>query len=260
MHSLDLIRGRKSNMKTLTKYTLPVMSLFLCSCNKDEAFSPSNTGSKVLVSIQLPTSLEMLPLRAMYRSDICHKEQVNGVGGSYEEPGFKVMKIALKNEVEEKSHNLSIPMDGGGECEWKLSNITFSFQSVLVNGVSDKIPVSEVVIFDGNIPQRVSGSYQDVNGDLDLTGDYFPMITTYHINGYKRVESIVRSTPDKMYRMHGGRNVFFHPEFHPSKTIYALEPKEHKTGQYMSITYPDGTTESSPNFPDYKKIQSLIFD
>ncbi|WP_455916868.1 hypothetical protein [Pantoea agglomerans] len=245
-------------MKTLTKYLLPAISFFLCACNKDEAFFPSEKGENILISIQLPKSLEMLPLRVMYRSDICHKKQVNGAGHSYEVPGYKTMKLSLNHKGKEKGGKLPIPRDGGGDCKWKLSNLTLSFQSILGDGISHSVPISEVVIFDDNDPQRISGSYQDVNGDLDLTGDYFPMVTTYHINGYKKVESIIRSTPDKMYRVRNGGSVSFHPRFHSTKTIYALEPKEQKVGEYMSITYPDGTTKSSPYFPDHKKIQSLI--
>ncbi|CAI1051500.1 hypothetical protein [Serratia entomophila] len=245
-------------MKTSTKYLLPVISLFLVSCNKDEGFSPVENGGTVLLSIQLPKKLEMLPLRVMYRSNICHKKQVDGSGNSYKEPGYKTMNLALKSEGKDKGYKISLPRDGGGDCEWKLSNLTLSIQSVPRDGVSHNVPISETVIFDNNSPQRLSGSYLDVNGDLDLTGDYFPIVTTYHISGFKIVESIVKSSPDKMYRVHNGENVFFHPVFHYTKTIYAVEPKEQKIGEYMSITYPDGTTESSPFFPDYKKIQSLI--
>lgn len=234
------------------------MVLLLAACNKDEAFSPVANGGSVLLSIQLPTYLEMLPLRIMYRSDICRKKQVDSSGNSYEEAGYKTMNIALKNEGKGNKYKTPIPRNGGGDCEWKLSNLTLSFQSILGDGESQNVPVSEVVIFDNNTPQRLSGSYIDINGDLDLAGDYFPMITMYHINGNKKVSSIVKGEQNKMYRMHSGDNIYFHPKFHSTKIIHAVEPKEQKIGVYMSVTYPDGTTESSPYFPNYTKLRSLI--
>jgi len=247
-------------MKTSTKYLLPVITLLLASCNKDEEFSPVASGGSVLVSIQLPKYLEMLPLRVMYRSDICHKKQVNGSGNSYEAPGYKTLNLELKNEGKDKEYKIPIPRDGGGDCEWRLSNLTLSFKSTLEENVSYNVPISEVVIFDKNSPQRLSGSYLDVNGDLDLTGGYFPMITAYHVSGNKKVLSIVKEENDKMYRVHNGGNIYFNPKFHFSKIIYAVEPKEQKIGEYMSVTYPDGTTESSPYFPNYKKLKLILKD
>lgn len=245
-------------MKISTKYVLPVMVFLLASCNKDEAFAPVVNESSVSLSIKLPLDLEMLPLRIMYRSDICRKKQVDGSGNTYEEAGYKTMNLALKNEGKGSEHKIPIPRNGGGDCEWKLSNLTLSFQSIPVDGEAQNVPISEVVIFDNNAPQQLRGSYIDINGDLDLTGDYFPMLTTYRINGSKKVSSIVKGAPDKMYRMHGGDNIYFHPEFHSNKIIKAVEPKEQKVGVYMSVTYPDGTTESSPYFPNYKRLRSLI--
>lgn len=235
-------------MKTLTKYLLSAISFLLCSCDKDEVLSPPEKGGHVFISIQLPKSLEMLPLKVIYRSNLCQKIKTDGLGSSYKVPGFKTMNLALKNGVKDKEYKIPIPRSIGGDCEWKLSNLTLIFKSTLDNGISDNVPISEVVIFDNNPPQRLSGSYLDVNGNLDLTDDYFPIVTTYHISGFKKVESILRSSPDKMYRMINGGGIFFHPRFHFEKTIYAVEPKEQKVGEYMSIIYPDGTIESSPFF------------
>lgn len=242
-------------MKISTKHVLPVMVLLLASCNKDEAFSPVANGSSVSLSIQLPKHLEMLPLRVMYRSDICRKKQVDGSGNSYKEAGYKTMNLVLKNEGKGNEYKIPIPRNGGGDCEWKLSNLTLRFQSIPGDGDAQNVPASEVVIFDNNAPQQLRGSYIDINGDLDLTGDYFPMVTTYYINGDKKVSSIVKGESDKMYRMHSGNSIYFNPTFHSRKIIKAVEPKEQKIGVYMSVTYPDGTVESSPYFPNYKKLQ-----
>jgi hypothetical protein len=56
------------------------------------------------------------------------------------------------------------------------------------------------------------------------------------------------------------KEVIFFPRLHSTKILRATEPQVQKVGEYISVLYPDGTTESSPYFPNYKKLQAILKD
>ena len=122
---------------------------------------------------------------------------------------------------------------------------------------SESIPIKEIIVFDDNSPQRLSGTYEVINGNVTLNEDYFPLITERRKIGSPVEYSIVRSSPDVIYKSTSAKEVIFEPRLHFSKALRATEPAEQKVGVYMSVLYPDGTVESKPYFPNYKKLQLL---
>lgn len=69
--------------------------------------------------------------------------------------------------------------------------------------------------------------------------------------------SMVRSSPDVIYKSTSAKEVIFDPGLHFLKTLRATESAVQKVGVYMSVLYPDGTVENGPYFPNYKKLQLL---
>lgn len=69
--------------------------------------------------------------------------------------------------------------------------------------------------------------------------------------------SIVRSSPDVIYKSTSAKEVIFEPRLHFLKTLRATEPAVQKVGAYISVLYPDGTVANGPYFPNYKKLQLL---
>ncbi|MEN5017136.1 hypothetical protein ABEH87_12395 [Erwinia sp. Eh17-17] len=249
-------------MKKLIDILLFVIAVSLVGCDNNKSLVLSETGENVDITAKVSSITEMTPLGIMYRSDVCHKQRIKSTGETYYEPGYHYIKMNYEYSKEDEIYKIQVPRFGGGACRWKLSNVTIGIKNKVSSefneGRYEIIPITEIVTFDGNSPQRLSGSYQDIDGDVVLDKDYFPMVTVRRDEGALKEKSFVRATPDVIFRTKNTKNILFSPRIHLAKVIYAVEPKVHKLGDYISVTYPDGTTESSPFFPDYKKIQSLL--
>ncbi|MFK3662722.1 hypothetical protein ACI2I2_19775 [Scandinavium sp. NPDC088450] len=248
-------------MKILIRDMTFILPFLLLGCDKDESLNPPPDGETVSVVAKMPADSKILPLEIMYRSSTCLKNRKNSNGDVVKEPGYHFVKKDFNHASDDSMFNLEIPRDGGGRCNWKLSNVTLGFSlKVLPSGNDEKsenIPIKEIVVFDNNSPQRLSGSYEAINGNVKLKGDYFPLITKRRDSSSPVEYSIIRSSPDVIYKSTSAKEVVFEPRLHSSKTLRATEPKVQKVGMYMSVLYPDGTVDNGPYFPNYKKLQLL---
>ncbi|WP_236310686.1 hypothetical protein [Escherichia coli] len=223
--------------------------------------NPPSNGEMVSVIAKMPAGSKILPLEIMYRSTTCLKSRKDSNGGIVKEPGYYFVKKEFNSVSDDNIFNLKIPRDGGGQCNWELSNITLGFYlKELPSGKDEKsenIPIKEIIVFDDNSPQRLSGTYEIINGDVTLKENYFPLITKRRNSNTLLEYSIVRSSPDVIYKSISAKKVIFEPRIHFSKVLRATEPTGQKVGVYMSVLYPDGTIENGPYFPNYKKLQFL---
>ncbi|NTZ36267.1 hypothetical protein EXW94_00580 [Enterobacter sp. JMULE2] len=248
-------------MKILIKNIVFIFPFLLLGCDKDESLNPPPDSEVVSVIAKMPTDSKILPLEIMYRSTTCLKSRKNSNGDVVKEPGYHFIKKEFNNISGDSIFNLDVSRDGGGQCNWRLSNITLGFN--LKAPPSDKdeksenIPIKEIIVFDDNSPQRLSGPYEVINGNVNLNEDYFPLITERRRIGSPVEYSIVRSSPDVIYKSTSAKEVIFEPRLHFLKTLRATEPLVQKVGVYMSVLYPDGTVENGPYFPNYKKLQLL---
>ncbi|OVZ93166.1 hypothetical protein CBW58_07105 [Yersinia frederiksenii] len=247
-------------MKKLIKYSLLMVPVLLSGCEKDERLSPPLNGKSVSVTVKIPHEIDVLPLGVMYRSNKCFKKRSNSNGESYEVPGFHFTEINLKQIGDSDLFESQVPFDGGGNCQWKLSNVTIGIKykknALFESGDVTNVPINEIITFDEMEPQRVSGSYKDVYKELVISGDYYPMMTTYRIKDQSKTLSIVKEI-DFIYKMHEADKLFFYPVIHSNLIVKAMEPDKQKVGEYFEVTYPDGVVTSSPYFPDFKKLRTL---
>lgn len=238
-----------------------IFPFLLLGCDKDESLNPPPDSEMVFVVAKMPAGGKILPLEIMYRSTTCLKNRKNSNGDVVKEPGYHFVKKEFNHLSGDSIFNLEVSRDGGGRCNWKLSNVTLSFNlKELPSGNDEKsenIPVKEIVVFDNNSPQLLSGSYEAINGNIKLKGDYFPLITKRRDSSSQVEYSIIRSSPDVIYKSTSAKEVIFEPRLHSLKTLRATEPKVQKVGVYMSVLYPDGIVENGPYFPNYKKLQLL---
>ncbi len=248
-------------MRILIKNMMYIFSFFLLGCDKNESLNPPSNGEMVSVIAKMPAGSKILPLEIMYRSTTCLKSRKDSNGGMVKEPGYYFVKKEFNSVSDDNIFNLKIPRDGGGQCNWELSNITLGFYlKELPSGKDEKsenIPIKEIIVFDDNSPQRLSGTYEIINGDVTLKENYFPLITKRRNSNTLLEYSIVRSSPDVIYKSTSAKKVIFEPRIHFSKVLRATEPTGQKVGVYMSVLYPDGTIENGPYFPNYKKLQFL---
>ena len=205
-------------MRKLISLIFIITPFFLVACDRDKSFSSSENGETVLVKVRLPLELEVLPLRVMYRSTICLKKNVDSRGKRYDEPGYNLVRLIFKPTSDNNAFELLVPENGGGVCRWKLSNITIRMQikdtNFLDSEITKNVPISELIIFDDNSPQRMSGSYKEINGKYVMHNDYYPLITHHRVNGDYKTASIIRSTPDLMYKTNSSKTISFEPSFH----------------------------------------------
>ena len=248
-------------MRILIKNMMYIFSFFFFFFDKNESLNPPSNGEMVSVIAKMPAGSKILPLEIMYRSTTCLKSRKDSNGGIVKEPGYYFVKKEFNSVSDDNIFNLKIPRDGGGQCNWELSNITLGFYlKELPSGKDEKsenIPIKEIIVFDDNSPQRLSGTYEIINGDVTLKENYFPLITKRRNSNTLLEYSIVRSSPDVIYKSTSAKKVIFEPRIHFSKVLRATEPTGQKVGVYMSVLYPDGTIENGPYFPNYKKLQFL---
>jgi len=241
-----------------------IFSFLLLGCDKDESLNCFPDGEMVSVIAKMPLDSEILPLEVIYRSNYCLKSRKNPNGDEVKEPAYHFVKKEFSHTASDSVFNLTIARNGGGQCKWMLSNITLGFNIKEVplakSENAERIPIKEIVVFDDNSPQRLSGSSEAVNGNVKLEGDYFPLITKRRDRNSPLEYSIVRSSPDVIYKSISAKEVIFSPRLHSTKILRATESQVQKVGEYISVLYPDNTTESSPYFPNYKKLQAILKD
>lgn len=248
-------------MNILLSILTLIFSFFLLGCDKDESLNLPPDGEMLSVIAKMPTDSKILPLEIMYRSTTCLKSRKNSNGDVVKEPGYHFIKKEFNLASGDSIFNLDVSRDGGGQCNWRLSNISLGFNLKELpsdkDEKSENIPIKEIIVFDGNSPQRLSGAYEVINENVTLDDDYFPLITKRRSIGSPVEYSIVRSSPDVIYKSTSEKEVIFEPRLHFLKTLRATEPAVQKVGVYMSVLYPDGTVENGPYFPNYKKLQLL---
>ncbi|ANS42239.1 hypothetical protein [Serratia inhibens] len=200
-------------MKILIKNIMFIFPFLLLGCEKDELLNPPSDGEIVSVIAKMPVDSKILPLEIMYRSTTCLKSRKNSNGDVVTEPGYHFVKKEFNRASGDSILNLEVSRDGGGQCNWKLSNITLGFNlKDLPSGKDEKnenIPIKEIIVFDDNSPQRLSGSYEVINGNVKLEGDYFPLITKRRDSNSPLEYSIIKSSPDVIYKSTSAKEVIF---------------------------------------------------
>ncbi len=80
-----------------------------------------------------------------------------------------------KNTVSNK-----VALSGGGACDWELSNIKLQFKynnpDAFGENIKKNVPDDIVFMFDNNEPPRGNGYEEDVNGNVIVVKDFYPMV------------------------------------------------------------------------------------
>ena len=153
-------------------------------------------------------------------------------------------------------------MDGGGACQWRLSNVTFgvaytdptSFGETVSYGGGGGV----VVIFDHNNSPRGGADFK-VKGDLTIKKDYYPWVSEAFLGGYKKHVSLAgEGNLYLKYQALQARQVFFEPVLHSNYLVTSEGTKVHKVGSFIKFTYPDGTVVADGSHsPDLRKLQTI---
>ncbi len=233
---------------------LPLLALSSCVLSED--LSPPADGKTVKVSVVKPADIDILPMDVIYRSEKCRDKIFTSTGEITSRAGYHLLTVPFKPETGSDMVSNSVALNGGGQCEWKLSNIKFDFQYHNMKKfgarVKRSIPSDIVFVFDRNAPPRGDGHYDDVYGVIEIEKNYYPLIRRKNTDEEMLVLSI-QGQPMLTYRVHDANSIVFKPIFHSDMVVNAVPPK--KKGDGYSLFYPNGDEIIDHHFPNSEKTE-----
>jgi hypothetical protein len=241
---------------------LSTLLVSLSGCAKDRTLSPPLDSEQVIVRVKVPKQLEAETMQVMYRSTVCTFTDHSAYGTPYKRDGYQRMDIQPARQGVSDIYEAKLSVDGGGNCQWRLSNVTF--------GVVYKDPISfgegvtfgsgggVVVVFDQNNSSRGRVGIS-VEGDVKIKKDYYPWVDEEFIGSDKKTISLAGETENYLtYQALQARYVYFEPVLHSNFILYSSGPKVKKEGNYTSYTYPDGSVVADGRWhPNFRKLQAI---
>ncbi|MCS3467039.1 hypothetical protein M2401_000760 [Pseudomonas sp. JUb42] len=235
----------------------------LSGCGQDLSLDPPPDSEQMTVTVKVPEELEAETLEVMYRSPICKRITHGSSGQRIELEGYHGVNVQLQREGQSDLYTANLPMDGGGACQWHLSNIMFGVAYANPTRFGENVSYGAgggvVVMLDRNRPSRSSGLPIKVNGDLVVKKDYYPWLKESFIGRYrKRISLAGEGDIYLMYQALQARNIYFEPVLHSDFMVTSEGTKVHKVGDFIKFTYPDGSVAADGKYrPDFRKLQAL---
>ncbi|MDC9604690.1 hypothetical protein [Xenorhabdus griffiniae] len=231
---------------------------FIQGCAQSESFSPPVNRENIHFMATIPDELDALPLSAMYRSEICRKERRTANMKSYSVPGFHratyPLSIGQSNQVE-----VSVPKEGGGRCDWKLSNITFEVKLKDTSKIDPLINKSfgfkTTFVIDGNAPQEFDGGYLKINGDLHEKIILFPLLTKLFLNGKEFSFDLIGKHDPLTYKTGTAKNINLN-YIYIKQMLSVWTDRKNNDRPFM--TYPNGDIVYGEVRPEYKKLMGIL--
>lgn len=234
----------------------------LTACAMDYSLAPPANSESVNVTLKVPVELVPEVMQVMYRSSICKRLTRGASGQRIDLEGYHSIKIPLERQHQTSLYHASIPKNGGGKCNWSLSNITLGVAYPEPNqfgtGVKYGAGGGLIVKFDGN-PAPRDGASIPVYGDVVVKHEYFPWLSEAFLGGYRKYISLAGEAGIYVtYQASNAREVIFEPVLHAKYLVSSVQPKEKKKGNHTVFTYPDGSVVSNGAVrPDFRKLQAI---
>ncbi|WP_122734559.1 hypothetical protein [Pseudomonas viridiflava] len=249
-------------MKPVLLVAGTTLLISLSGCAKDYGLAPPVDSEKITVTVRVPKELKARPMKVMYRSPVCSFTDHTGSGVAYKREGYQKFDLEPVRLGESDLYEAKLPVDGGGACQWRLSNVTFGVvykkPEQFGDDVTHRSGGGVIVVFDHNKPWR-SGSSTEVEGDLTIREDYYPWVSESFLGQYSHRVNLISG--DDIYLTYDAltaKSVYFEPILHSDFVRYSIEPKEKKKGNYTRFTFPDGSVVANgrPN-SKFLKLQAI---
>lgn len=228
----------------------------------ERGFDFSQGGDQIVVRVKLQEDLKLRQMKAIYRSRICTFLDYSASGVASERDGYNNTILQPYRDGESDNYKAILVIDGGGECQWKLSNLTFGVDYKYPERFGKDVQVAGAggitVVFDDNQPQQ-GGSHRMVEGDLNIVEDYYLLVSDRpgrhpRINVGLTAEDGVYPS----YKAKAARVINFEPRLHSSYVTYSSRPEVKAKGGHVKFTYPDGSVVADGRVrPDFKKLQCI---
>jgi hypothetical protein len=236
------------------------LSTVLIGCAKDTNFAPPADSEYVTVTVKVPPDFEPETMQVVYRSSVCKRRTSDSAGRPFEIEGFNSMKIQPRRLETKELYEAKIAVNGGGQCGWRLSNVTF--------GITHPHPIVHgadwfaggggvVVIFDNNNSGR-GGADFFVDGNLHLVKDYYYWISERFLGGHVKTLSLFGGGYGYlMYNAATAKEIYFEPVVHSKYVLRSVGPKVKKDGNHPTFTYPDGSTSSNGKPASFARLEAI---
>lgn len=234
----------------------------LNGCAMDRSFSPPAENQYVTVAVKVSSDLKARPMKVMYRSAVCTEPSYDGNFNRTDLEGHYVVELQPQRRAETDVYEARLAIDGGGACQWRLSNATFGVFYSKPEFSGEQVTFGSgggvVVVFDHNNSQRGTRGIE-VSGDLELLQDYYPWIDEEFLGAYRKSIKLVGGVSLFLeYYAPDARYVYFEPVFHRDYLLRSKGPSVKKPGNYTAFTYPDGSFFDDGNFhPDFEHLQDI---
>ncbi|EOV8960592.1 hypothetical protein ACN6U0_002417 [Cronobacter turicensis] len=227
---------------------LPLLALSSCVLSED--LSPPVDGKAVKIAVVKPVDVDILPMDVIYRSEKCRDKVFTSTGAITTRAGYHRLTVPFNPEKGSNIVSNNIALDGGGQCEWKISNIRFQFKFSKMDrfgiNIKKNIPNDIVFMFDDNQPPRGNGHKDNVMGDVLIIKDYYALINDkFTDDGFDVLH--IEGQPLLTYRVYNVRNIIFKPNVHSDIVVNVLTPQK-KEDDYI-ILYPNGERVADHLFP-----------
>ncbi|WEK28261.1 MAG: hypothetical protein P0Y58_15225 [Candidatus Pseudomonas phytovorans] len=229
---------------------------------RGDGLSPDDDGEKVILRVKVPSELAAREVEALYRSTVCTSVAYDMDGNPYKRDGYRQLDVQSVREGDTNVLRTELPVDGGGRCRWRLSNVTFGIRygetSQFGEGVVYGGGGGVIVLFDrSNSPG--SGTAIKVEGDVDIRPDYYPWLSERFIGGYRKDASLATSrSPYIRYLALSARRVNFEPVLHSGYLVRSVGPKIQRKGDFAIFHYPDGSSSTDGwGEPSFRKLQEI---
>ncbi|MDF7680988.1 hypothetical protein PT300_10520 [Enterobacteriaceae bacterium ESL0689] len=251
-------------MKISVKILCLSVIFVISACDRDKSLSPPRDTKHITIKIHSTSDMDILPVNVMYRSEPCSFNRHGSGGREYKVAGHNSMLLPV---VENNSFSVaSVPVDGGGSCNWKLSNVTVKFKydkNKFDKLVDDSIENVIILIFDDHLPQDYNGNIKSILSEhVNIVREYFPWIhTDYFGNHGKKIDlNVFGDLHLYSYRVKTASSVTVWLTSNYDKVIYSEGPKVRKEigSNHIIFKYPDGSIDpKGRDFPDFKKLQAI---
>ncbi|CRM65137.1 hypothetical protein [Pseudomonas sp. 37 R 15] len=239
------------------------LSVNLTGCGQEYSLAPPADSEKITVTVKLPKELKTETLEVMYRSATC-KSVTYGAGGQrIELDGRHGIDVQLQRQGQTDLYQAKLPIDGGGACRWRISNVMFGVTYVDPTRFGENVTFGGrggiLVKFDNNRPMRSSGLPIIVEGNLTIRGDYYPWLSEVFLGGYrKQIRLAGKGDIYVSYQALQARQIYFEPVLHSDFLVSSEGTKVHKVGSFITFIYPDGSVlADGRSTPDFRKLQAI---
>ncbi|MEQ4672854.1 hypothetical protein AB7W88_20535 [Providencia vermicola] len=232
----------------------------LQGCAQSQSFSPPANGEQLHFTATISSELVSSPIYAVYRSEICRKENRNSNMEVYTVPGYHREQYSLTVKASNQV-GANIPMSGGGKCDWKLSNIKFEVKlkdPLKIDPlISKNFGVEATFVLDNNAPATFDGGYEQKSGDVNETLTLFPLVSQRYPSENTKQIWLISKYKTMTYKVNNSKKIDINVDYKSDLKSYWYGIKN-EGDSMATLVYPNGKQEKTREiFPDYEKLSEI---